>query len=256
MNKFLKDTFRPILRRYGFDLVRYPSLDFDDIHLKIFNTVRKYTMTSPERVYTLIEAVKYISKAGIPGCFVECGVWRGGSAMTMSLALKEMGDESRDIYLYDTFTGMSEPTTVDISYTGEKAPETFARTRVSESVSKWCMASLEDVKSNVLKTGYPENRFHFVKGKVEETIPSVMPDHIALLRLDTDWYESTKHELKYLFPHLAENGILLIDDYGHWKGSRKAVDEYIAENKLNILLNRIDDSGRLCINHDAASRVR
>jgi hypothetical protein len=84
-------------------------------------------------------------------------------------------------------------------------------------------------------------------GKVEDTIPADIPEKIALLRLDTDWYESTKHELIHLFPRLQKGGVLIIDDYGFWKGARKAVDEYFAENNIQILLNRIDDTGRMAI---------
>lgn len=98
------------------------------------------------------------------------------------------------------------------------------------------------------KTNFPEANLIYVKGKVEDTLPVNKPaGKIALLRLDTDWYESTKHELNILFPMLVQNGVLIIDDYGHWQGCRKAVDEYIQENKLPLLLNRIDYTGRIAI---------
>jgi hypothetical protein len=96
-------------------------------------------------------------------------------------------------------------------------------------------------------TGYPQNRVRFIKGRVEETVPGEAPEQIALLRLDTDWYESTQHELEYLFPRLAPGGVLILDDYGHWAGARKAVDDYIALHKLPLLLCRIDMSGRIAI---------
>jgi len=88
---------------------------------------------------------------------------------------------------------------------------------------------------------------HFIKGRVEETIPNAAPEQIALLRLDTDWYESTRHELIHLFPRLTHGGVLIIDDYGYWQGARKAVDEYIEENKLSILLARIDSTARMAV---------
>jgi O-methyltransferase len=84
-----------------------------------------------------------------------------------------------------------------------------------------------------------------VKGKVEDTVPKNAPEKIALLRLDTDWYESTRRELVHLFPRLVPGGVLIIDDYGHWQGARKAVDEYIAGNQVKILLNRVDYTGRI-----------
>ena len=96
-------------------------------------------------------------------------------------------------------------------------------------------------------TGYPANQISYVRGPVEQTIPITVPESIALLRLDTDWHASTRHELDYLFPRLVKGGVLIIDDYGHWQGARKAVDDYIAANKLNLLLSRIDYTGRLAV---------
>jgi hypothetical protein len=87
-----------------------------------------------------------------------------------------------------------------------------------------------------------------VKGKVEETIPGVVPAQIALLRLDTDWYESTYHELTHLYPLLSKNGVLIIDDYGYWEGCRKATDQFLKENHLDLLLQRLDSTGRLALN--------
>jgi hypothetical protein len=167
--------------------------------------------------------------------------------MAMMMTLKQLKDENRDLYLYDTFSGMSAPTAADVSLRGAKAHERFYKTQTSENASAWCSCTLEDVTQNVLRTGYPRDKIHFVKGKVEDTIPEHMPPKIALLRLDTDWYESTKHELTHLFPLLQPHGVLIIDDYGHWEGARKAVDEYLSENHLRILLSRIDYTGRIAI---------
>jgi hypothetical protein len=101
------------------------------------------------------------------------------------------------------------------------------------------------VKQAVYSTGYNRDKFHFVQGMVEDTLPEKAPEQIALLRLDTDWYESTRHELIHLFPRLSRGGVLIIDDYGDWEGARKAVDEYIAQHNVAILLNRIDHTGRI-----------
>ena len=111
----------------------------------------------------------------------------------------------------------------------------------------WCVASVESVRKNIVSTGYPESKIHLVKGKVEESVPLHAPERIALLRLDTDWYESTKHEMTHLYPRLVPNGVLIIDDYGHWQGAREAVDEYFAGQKFKPLLNRLDYTGRLII---------
>jgi len=98
-----------------------------------------------------------------------------------------------------------------------------------------------------LSTKYPKDNLIFVKGKVENTIPAIIPDKISILRLDTDWYESTYHELVYLFPKLVKDGVLIIDDYGHWKGAREAINRYFQEKKIKILLNRIDYTSRIAI---------
>jgi hypothetical protein len=103
----------------------------------------------------------------------------------------------------------------------------------------------------VYDTGYDPAQIVFVKGKVEETLPDAAPSEIALLRLDTDWYESTCHEMIHLYPRLVHGGVLIIDDYGHWQDARRTVDEYISENKLRLGLQRIDHTTRVAIRTDA-----
>ena len=195
-----------------------------------------------EKLYAVYEAVEYICKNRIPGDIVECGVWKGGCAMLIGETLNRHEDKHRLIYLYDTFAGMSEPTEKDIRIqTGAMASDKHARLQLG-SHNEWCYAPLADVKSNVARIKFPIERFRFVEGKVEDTIPATMPDEIALLHLDTDWYESTRHELNHLFPRLAKGGILIADDYGRWLGSRTAVDEYLTENGIVMLLTRVDRS--------------
>ena len=250
----LKVVMRSLAQKAGYDLVRvdrevpkhlYP-LDFDSETIRICHRVRPYTMTSPERICALTNATRYVVQNNIPGAFVECGVWKGGSSMAIALTLLGLC-ESRDLFLYDTYSGMPAPSRLDISYLGEVAEKTFLRSKLSEDSSDWCLSPLATVKENLLSTGYDEKRIRFIQGKVEQTIPANAPNRIALLRLDTDWYESTRHELIHLFPLLSDNGVLLIDDYGYWEGARKAVDEYLKENNINLFLNRIDSTGRLAI---------
>jgi len=113
---------------------------------------------------------------------------------------------------------------------------------------------MEEARANVLSTGYPAAKMAFVKGKVEDTIPASAPRQIALLRLDTDWFESTYHELVHLYPRLSPGGILIVDDYGYWQGARKAVDRYVEEQQLKLLLTRVDDSARMSVKMTAATR--
>lgn len=224
-----------------------PDLESDKDFFNIYNRCKEYTMTSPERMYALYSAVKYVLSAGIPGDFVECGVWRGGSSMLMAELLHRYDDKNRKLYLYDTYEGMPPPTEADVSHDKVNADEQLSKASKSVSDSVWCYSSFDEVRNNMAKVGLPQDRIFMIKGKVEDTIPHQSPSEIALLRLDTDWYESTKHELIHLFPVLTTNGVLLIDDYGHWEGCRKAVDEYFADNNINILLNRIDYTGRIGI---------
>jgi hypothetical protein len=256
---FVKGLIRPL----GFDVVRYspppppeppipePQLedqfpDFGEEAIEIIRTVQPFTGPSAELIFALIQAVRYVERAKIPGSIVECGVWQGGSMMAAAHTLKRLGTDERDIYLFDTFEGMTKPTDVDISYKGEVASLEYERLKRPNETSEWCYASLDQVQRNLASTGYDPDKLKFIKGKVEDTIPVMAPSQISILRLDTDWYESTRHELVHLFPRLSPGGVLIVDDYGHWEGSRKATDEYLAENSF-ILLNRIDYTGRLAI---------
>jgi len=247
MNKYIKKAIFLLIRKCGYNLVEYRPTNYDELTFNIFNSVKDYTMTGIERVNAVIEAVKYVEKNQISGVIIECGVWKGGSTMAMALTLKMLDSETRELYLYDTFSGMNAPTDDDIQYDGTLAKKKFSETKLSKNTSTWCAWSLDKVRENVFSTGYPQEKFHFIKGEVENTIPENIPQEIALLRLDTDWYESTKHELIHLFPLLSPNGVIIIDDYGHWGGAKKAVDEYISENNLTLLLNRIDYTGRVGI---------
>ena len=224
---------------------RLPDLDSE--FWPLYAACGAATMTSVERLFALYKAIEYLSRHDIRGGFVECGVWRGGSVMMMALALQKFGAR-RNIYCFDTFEGMPPPTSEDIRHdSGESAASILARSERREGDLMWGIAGLDLVKRNVASTGYPMELVSFCKGRVEETIPTSAPPQIALLRLDTDWYESTKHELVHLYPRLVSDGVLIVDDYGFWRGARKAVDEYFRERHEKVLLNRIDDTGRIAI---------
>ena len=233
--------------RSELETVRKHADQFGDTTREIINFVSPFTMTSVERISHLVDSVRYVHSNGIKGSIVECGVWRGGSMMAVARCLMGLNDRSRDLYLFDTFEGMPPPSDEDVEHSGRKAAEILAEQDRAEERNVWAYSPFEDVLSNMKKTGYPVDKIHFVQGKVEDTVPEQAPEAIALLRLDTDWYESTKHELEHLYDRISPRGILIIDDYGWWKGSRKAVDEFFASRPFKPLLHRIDESGRSVI---------
>jgi hypothetical protein len=232
----IRRPFRP--KRPSPDVLYDQPLWIRDIVARVAPT---FTMTSKERVASLCSSVEYIVRCDIPGAFVECGVWRGGSMMAVALALRHLGITDRDLYLFDTFTGMTPPSEIDRhAVTGASAQQVL-------EASAWSPAPIEEVRRNLDSTLYPSNRFTLIKGRVEDTVPARAPEQIALLRLDTDWYDSTLHELIHLYPRLSPRGVLIIDDYGCFDGSKLATDQYISENRLPILLHRIDAEGRMAI---------
>lgn len=243
-------TFRNLVRKTGFDLIPYPPAipGIDAATAATIRAVRPYTMTSDLRVAALCDAVRYLSEHRIPGAVVECGVWRGGSMMAAARTLSEAGDRDRHLYLFDTFAGMTAPGAEDIAIDGESAKDLMARTSDKDGAdSVWCRAPLEGVRRAMSETGYDPSKIHYVAGRVEDTLPAAAPEHIALLRLDTDWYESTRHEMLHLFPRLAIGGVLILDDYGHWLGARRAVDEYLREHRVPLFLQKIDYTGRYAV---------
>jgi O-methyltransferase len=221
--------------------------DMDSAFVPIYERCRQFSMTSPERMYALYKAVQYIQQGSVEGDIVECGVWRGGSMMIVAEALKLFGGPDRLLHLFDTYEGLPQPTTEDVDVWGNDAESWWKQKRTSDKSSDWARSHLDEVQHNMGLTGFSDKNIYYVKGMVEDTIPMQAPDKISLLRLDTDWYASTKHEMQHLFPRLSHNGILIIDDYGHFKGAKQAVDEYLAATKVPLMLIRIDYTGRIAI---------
>lgn len=218
--------------------------DMEAEFLPIYEAAKPFTMTSLERMYALYKAVEHVVGAGVEGDVVECGVWKGGSSMVAAMSLLKFRDTSRTLWLYDTFEGMPPPGKDDVQYDDLSADERAARQNIVDW-STVANAGIDEVRANLATTGYPAGKTRLVKGLVERTIPGEMPEKIALLRLDTDWYESTKHEMEHLFPRLSPGGVLIVDDYGHWKGSKKAVDEYLAAQGVKMMLTRVDYTARV-----------
>jgi O-methyltransferase len=243
----MKELVQRMLATVGYRLTPLMPCDFSADDVALVQRVRPYTLTSPERIFSCLRAAEYLVSNGVPGDFVECGVWKGGIMMALALTLIKLGDQSRHLCLYDTFEGMASPTDADVDFRGTTAAAQLSESARGPRGKVWAYAPLDEVRSAVLGTGIDPARVHFVKGKVEDTLPGAAPERIGLLRLDTDWYESTRHELEHLYPRLVSGGVIIIDDYGHWQGARKATDEYLARHRIPLLLNRVDYTARIGI---------
>ncbi len=243
----MKRVLQRIARSFGIGAEPALPPDLDPQTAATIRAVRPYTMTSELRLAALCDAVRHVVRHGIGGDFVECGVWRGGSMMAVARTLLELGAADRQLWMFDTFDGMTEPGDADISIHGESAAALMRSSDRMDPASVWCRATLPEVEAAMRSTGYDPAGMHFVQGRVEETLPGRAPARIAVLRLDTDWYESTLHELVHLYPRLSVGGVLVVDDYGHWQGGRRAVDEYLAREGAALLLHRIDYTGRSAV---------
>jgi O-methyltransferase len=217
---------------------------YDDEVRAVIRAVRPWTMTSDEKLFALVVAVRYVVDHGVRGDIVECGVWRGGSMQAIARVLAARGVVDRELHLFDTFEGMPPPSDEDVRRGGAPAAELLATRPRTAKV--WAIADLDDVRAGMAQVPYPADRIHYHQGLVEDTIPDAAPERIALLRLDTDWYASTKHELEHLYDRVPSGGVVIIDDYDYWEGSRKAVDEFVAGTGARLLLAPMG-SGRIAI---------
>jgi O-methyltransferase len=223
--------------RWGWFIQGLPSLPRA---LALFR-IRRATMTSPQRCLRLWKQCQEIFQRKIPGAIVECGVWRGGSAALMALAARHYG-ETRDFHLFDSFEGLPEPSAADdaasIAYSGGRSSGQLVP--IGE-----CTADVDQVKTLLFKNlDLDPAAFHFHIGWFQSTVPSASPaiDGIALLRLDGDWYESTKVCLEEFYPKLVSGGTIILDDYFAWKGCRDATEEYRARHDITTPMTRIDDA--------------
>ena len=237
----MRAVIQKMLGSLGYRVTRRIPPDASASELATIALVQPYTMSSVERILSAIRAAAYVVQNRVPGDVVECGVWKGGSSMAFAKSLLDAGDTSRSIFLYDTYEGMTPPTQVDVDWKNTPA--------VAGADEHWgyTQAGLAEVKNNLALVGYPPEKLVFVKGPVETTLPSQAPQSISLLRLDTDWFESTKHEMVHLYPRLSSGGVLIIDDYGHYAGARRAVDEYFAERGIHPYMHRVDYTARVVV---------
>jgi O-methyltransferase len=250
---FLKSLVKTVLisagKRFRMNKARIPvELSADEVGLIDRIISSQLSMVSPERLWATMMACKHVVDQNIAGDFVECGVWRGGNALIAASVFKAAGIRKK-VYLFDTFKGMTEPGSMDVAvHTGKAAVDRF-RQKQRQDHNDWCFATLQDVKNNFEKLGLMSDDIHFVEGDVMETlkVDSNIPQQISLLRLDTDWYDSTKLELELLYPRLNVGGILIIDDYGHWAGAKQATDEYFSSHGPRPFLQYTDRTGRMAV---------
>ena len=187
------------------------------------------------------EALLYCAKNGIEGCYVECGVMAGRHPIIACNTIQQNNLDVIDIYMFDTYEGLTKPGKYDYStddpvyhMNNAEVMATWEANKTAGDVNIWCYCSLENVKNNVFGTGYPKDKLHFIKGDVMETLleEKNIPDKISVLRLDTDWYESSKFELEKLYHKVVDGGVVILDDYFHWDGQRRATDEFFQENNI------------------------
>lgn len=254
--KIIKRAVARLMRSQGYELVKKTGsyngvaveLNEDELALLKFVTRNRFTMVGMPRLVATLKACKYVVENNIPGDFVECGVWRGGNGIIAKKIFEKMGS-NKQVYMFDTFAGMTEPTQFDVVARSKKHARAKYEKTLKHTHSDWCYASINDVKNNLQMADIDVSSVKFVQGDVCKTLDVAenLPKQISILRLDTDWYESTKKELEVLYPRLEPRGVLIIDDYGHWEGARKAVDEFFGERTYKPLFNVTDHTGRVAI---------
>lgn len=228
---------------FGYDLEQEA---YDNI-LKVLS----HTMVGYERLMTLYHQAVFCERNGVPGSFVECGTWKGGAVGLMALANLQHANKRRHLHLFDSFEGVPEP---DAAVDGEAAlavaREVGGGTDGQLVGLPLSVGTLEANKELLERTiGYDADYLHYHKGWFQNTLPERAHEvgEIAILRLDGDWYASTKICLDYLFDRVVTGGFVIIDDYGSYDGCRKAVDEFIQARGLKSFLNHVDFTGRYLI---------
>ncbi|ETR65561.1 MAG: macrocin-O-methyltransferase [Candidatus Magnetoglobus multicellularis str. Araruama] len=203
----------------------------------LVSTVQNYTMLSEPRLFSLFSLAKSVCLKDIPGNFVECGVAAGGASGLLSAVIKRYSKRPRLLYAFDSFEGMPEPSIHDTLINGKSADSTGWATGTCSATEQ----SLLEVCKRLGTTDIVKP----IKGYFEQTLPTMKKQigNIAFLHMDGDWYESTKAILQNLYHRIVDNGIIQVDDYGHWAGCKKAIHEYESQNNLKFVINNIDGTG-------------
>lgn len=249
MINFFKNLISKVLSKMGYSVINHnqkivelSKKDDDLIHL-----VKNYSMTPKIRIYNLLQALRHLKIKKIEGDYVECGVWKGGNILLFKKFLENEDTSKRNIYAFDTFEGMTVPDKNDFEISTNNTAIKLLQKDKNKETNVWGICSLDQVKRNISKHTKDLKNIYFVKGAVEKTLNESknIPEKISLLRLDTDWYQSTRKELEVLYEKVSSGGIIIIDDYGHWGGSRKAVDEFFSDKY--VWMHYVDYACRLII---------
>lgn len=269
----MKKYLRKLLNRFGIDVIRSSSAiesnlnineklgyELEDDAVECIYIIKNNTMLSKRRLVTLYQQVAYCEKNNIPGSFVECGVWKGGAMGLMALANLRIGIERRHLHLFDAFQEICEP---DASVDGERAVREVREftkksghdegkllplTGIYDSFGG--AGTLEENKKLLEKIiGYPMEKIHYHVGWFQNTLPNDHEkiDQIAILRLDGDWYASTKVCLEHLFDKVVIGGVVIIDDYGTYEGCRRAFDEFVTSRNIQLFLGTVDRDCRFFV---------
>ncbi len=209
--------------------VSSPSALFDSLQLQwLLWKVRKYTMVQRPRLRTLYHLAREIDRIPISGDIVECGVYNGGSAGMLAFASRH-SQPPRDLWLFDSFEGLPEASAMD----GVRARDRRGT----------CAGDPHKVRQLMHTLGIAQARLHIIKGWFQDTFPTIQIERIALLHIDADWYESVRLCLQWFYDFVEPSGFVVLDDYGHWPGCRAAVDEFVAQRRLDVALIQVDYTG-------------
>ena len=249
MSNMFKSLIINTLNKFGYSVInnnqKIAELSKKDYEL--INLIKNYSMTPKIRIYNLMQALKHLKIKKIEGDYVECGVWKGGNILLFKKFLESEDSRQRNIYAFDTFEGMTDPDKNDFEINTNNTAINLLQKDKNKETNVWGICNLDQVKKNISKHTKDLNNIYFIKGDVEKTLNEIknIPEKISLLRLDTDWYKSTKKELEVLYEKVSSGGVIIIDDYGHWGGSKKAVDEFFS-NKY-VWMHYVDYACRLII---------
>ena len=255
-----KNLTSKVLSRFGLKLIRLRDLQNSVLQFQetfegsdALDACWKRSMQTRDSLYNLWEVGSYLHANQIEGDFVECGVWRGASMQLLARQIVEKNLSAKSMWLYDTFGGMTQPTQADKRIKDGRLAEELGwdASELQEDIAFMsgvhAFATLNDVKDGFIQMGLDLQNLNFIIGDVIETIPRDMPKKISLLRIDTDWYESTSHILLNLYPRVVTGGVVILDDYDYWSGARQAADEYFSSHQLHPLLLRQTGGGRVFI---------